>query len=396
MFTDIEGSTRLLQHLGTRYSDLLDEHRALIIAAVENAGGRVFGREGDALFCSFPTAAAGVAAAADAQRAIEMHEWPPDGRIRARIGVHSGEAVESKGDYVGLTVHQVARIMSAGHGGQVLVSESTRRLLNDMPAGVELRDLGERRLKDLAAPERLYQLVIEGLDERFPPLRTLETRANNLPVQLTSFVGRAEMAAAREAFRETRLLTLTGPGGTGKTRLSLQLAADLSDEFEDGVFFVPLDSISDPDLVAPAIASALGVALSGAAVPLDAVIEFVGAKRMMLLLDNFEQVVDASFVVGRLLREAPNVKVLVTTRIVLNVYGERDFPVPPLGLPTAVDGMLSAEEAIRNEPVELFVDRARAVQRRFELTDENVPLAVGICRRLDGLPLAIELAAART
>src|SRR3954469_13756168 len=325
-----------------------------------------------------------------------MHEWPADGRIRVRMGVHTGEAIESNGDYVGLTVHQVARIMSAGHGGQVLVSESTRRLLNDTPRGVELRDLGERRLKDLAAPERLFQLIIEGLDERFPPLRTLDTHANNLPVQLTSFVGRAEMAAAGDALHETRLLTLTGPGGTGKTRLSLHLAADVSDEFEDGVFFVPLDSISDPELVAPAIVSALELAASGSASPLDAVLEFIGGKRVLLLLDNFEQVVDAAPVVNRLLREAPNLKILVTTRIVLGIYGERDFPVPPLGLPSADTGRLTAEQAIRHEAVELFVDRARAVQPAFVLTDENAPLVVDICRRLDGLPLAIELCAART
>ena len=396
LFTDIEGSTRLLQHLGQRYGDLLEEHRALIGAAVDAAGGRVFGREGDAVFSAFPTAAAGVAAAADAQRALETHAWPDDGRIRVRMGVHTGEAIESNGDYVGLTVHQVARIMSAGHGGQVLVSESARRLLNETPPGVELRDLGERRLKDLAAPERIYQLIIEGLDDRFPPLRTLDTHANNLPVQLTSFVGRAEMVAAGEALRGTRLLTLTGPGGTGKTRLSLQLAADVSDEFEDGIFFVPLDAITDPDLVAPAIVSALGLAASGSVPPVDAVLEFIGAKRVLLLLDNFEQVVDAAPIVNRLLREAPNVKILVTTRIVLGIYGERDFPVPPLGLPPADSGRLTAEQAIRYEAVELFVDRARAVQSKFALTDENAPLVVDICRRLDGLPLAIELCAART
>ena len=327
---------------------------------------------------------------------LESHAWPDDGRIRVRMGVHSGAAIEMNGDYVGLAVHQAARIMAAGHGGQVLVSEATRRLLQELPPGVELRDLGERRLKDLAAPERLYQLVIEGLDDRFPPLRTLDTRANNLPIQVTSFVGRAELAAALAAFSETRLLSLTGPGGTGKTRLSLQLAAEMSDEFEDGVFFVALDSIVDVHLVSSAIASTLGVAIGGTTAPLDAVIEYLGDKKVLLLLDNFEQVVDAAPDVSRLLRELPNIKILVTTRVVLRVYGEREFPVPPLGLPPPDGGRLTADEANRYEAIELFVERARAVQPSFVLTDETAPLVVDICNRLDGLPLAIELAAART
>ena len=396
LFTDIEGSTRLLQHFGDQYSALLETHRALIAAAVNRAGGRVVGTEGDSFFCSFPTAAGGVSAAADAQRALEAHDWPEDGRIRVRMGVHTGEAVESKGDYVGLAVHQAARIMAAAHGGQVLVSEATRRLVPNLPEGTELRDLGEKRLKDLAAPERLYELVIDGLQDRFPALRTLDARANNLPVQLTSFVGRAELAAARDAFAETRLLTLTGPGGTGKTRLALQLAAEMSDAFADGVFFVGLDSIVDVDLVPPAIASALGITAGGAKGPLEAVIDYLADKQMLLLLDNFEQVVEAAPDVSRLLHEAPRIKLLVTTRVVLRVYGEREFPVPPLGLPPAESSELTAEEALGYEAIELFVDRARAVHPAFALSDESAPLVVDICRRLDGLPLAIELAAART
>ena len=396
LFSDIEGSTRLLQQLGDKYSALLDAHRALISAAVAAAGGRVFGTEGDAIFASFPTAAGAITGAADAQRALAAYDWPPDARIRVRMGLHSGEAMETNGDYVGLAVHQVARIMSAGHGGQVLVSEATRRLAPQLPPGTELRDLGERRLKDLAAPERLYQLVIEGLDERFPALRTLDTRSNNLPVQVTSFIGRTELAEARKAFADTRLLTLTGPGGTGKTRLALQLAAEMSDDFDDGVFFVALDFITDPALVAPAIAGAVGLEVTGPIAPIDAVIEFLGAKKILLVLDNFEQIVDAASDVARLVREAPNVKVLVTTRIFLRVYGEREFPVPPLGLPSADAAPLSAAEAERYEAVQLFVDRARAVQPAFALTNETAPIVVDICVRLDGLPLAIELAAART
>lgn len=395
LFTDIEGSTRLLQALGAAYGPLLDQHRVLLAGAIAAAGGRIFGTEGDAVFSSFATATAALVAAADGQRALAGHPWPDNGRIRVRMGIHTGEAIESDGNYVGLAVHQVARIMSAGHGGQVLVSEGTRRLAQ-LPPGLELRDLGERRLKDLAAPERLYQLVADGLGDRFPPLRTLDTRTNNLPVQLTSFVGRAELAVALEAFANTRLLTLTGPGGTGKTRLALQVAAESSDSFDDGVFFVPLDAISDAALVAPAIASAVGLEISGSTEPVVALVEFLADKNALLLLDNFEQVVEAAPIVARLLREAPQIKILVTTRIVLRLSGEQELPVPPLGLPAIDNGPLPADEALTYEAIALFVERARALQPSFALTDQTAPLVVDICRRLDGLPLAIELAAART
>jgi predicted ATPase len=234
------------------------------------------------------------------------------------------------------------------------------------------------------------------LDDRFPPLKTLDARHNNLPVQVTTFVGRAELAAARAALAQTRLLSLTGPGGTGKTRLALQLAAAVSDEFADGVFLVPLDAISDGELVVPAIAAALGLTPSGTAPPLDQLLAFLRELNVLLVLDNFEQVVDAAPIVGQLLRAGPGVKILVTTRIVLRIYGERELPVPPLGLPPAHADLSTAELAGRYEAVELFVDRARAVQPQFTLTEENARLVVDIVRRLDGLPLAIELAAART
>jgi predicted ATPase/class 3 adenylate cyclase len=396
VFSDIEGSTKLLQRLGDRYAATLDEHRRLIAAAVESNGGRVFGSEGDALFCAFPTAGGAIAAAAAAQRSLTGHEWPEDGAVRVRMGVHSGEALATGGDFVGLALHQVARIMAAGHGGQVLVSEATRLLLPALPAGLELRDLGERRLKDLASAERLYQLVGAGLPDRFPALRTLDSKPNNLPVQLTSFVGRAELAAARDALVGTRLLTLTGPGGTGKTRLALQLAGEASDGFADGVFFVALDSVRDAGLVPSVIASTIGLNVSGSVPPLDAVIEFLREKHVLLVLDNFEQVVDAATDVARLLREAPDIKIVVTTRIVLRLYGEQEFPVGPLGLPSESEHHFTAQDATHYEAVRLFVERAMAVQPAFMLTDQSAPLVVEIARRLDGLPLAIELAAART
>ncbi len=396
LFSDIEGSTRLIQQLGDAYPGVLAEHRRLIGDAVTSNGGSIFGTEGDALFCAFASPVGAVSAAAAAQRALGEHEWPVDAEIKVRMGIHTGQALLTGGDYVGLSLHEVARITAAGHGGQVLVSETTRRLLTALPAGLELRDLGERRLKDLSAPARIYQLVGEGLGDRFPPLRTLDQRANNLPVQLTTFVGRAELAVAQAALAETRLLTLTGPGGTGKTRLALQLAAVASDAFEDGVYFVGLDAVVEPALVPSEIATTIGLSVTGSTPPLQAIVEYLREKELLLVLDNFEQVVDAAATVGQLLRDAPRIKIIVTTRIVLHTYGERELPVPPLGLPPPGEQRLSASDASEYEAVQLFVERAMAVQPAFMLTDENAPQIVDITRRLDGLPLAIELAAART
>ena len=396
LFTDIEGSTRLIQALGDDYPRVLDEHRRLITGAVEGEGGRIFGSEGDAVFAAFDSGSAALAAAADAQKALAAHKWPAGAEIRVRMGIHTGEALLTGGDYVGLALHQVARIMAAGHGGQVLVSDATRRLAASLPAGLELRDLGERRLKDLASAERLFQLTGGGLADKFPPLKTLDSKPNNLPIQLTSFVGRDELAAAVEALRTTRLLTLTGPGGTGKTRLALQLAAEVSDEFPDGVYFVALDSVHDPQLVVSSIAATIGIAVGGGIAPIDALIERLRGQRVLLVLDNFEQVVEAAADVARLLREAADVKVLVTTRIVLRIYGEHEFPVPPLGLPAESVRSFTAADAARYEAVRLFTERAMAVQPSFALSNETAPMVVDIVRRLDGLPLAIELAAART
>jgi predicted ATPase/class 3 adenylate cyclase len=395
LFTDIEGSTRLLQALGDGYRDVLARQRTLIGDAAATHGGTVFGSEGDALFMAFANANAGIRAAADAQRALAAYGWPNARPVRVRMGVHTGEVTALAGNYVGLPLHQVARITAAGHGGQVLVSEATRQLAGDDLAGLGFRDLGEHRLKDLAHPERLYQLQVPGLDDAFPPLRTLENRPNNLPVQLTSFVGRAEIEAAAGLLRSVRLLTLTGPGGTGKTRLALQLAAELAEEFPDGVFFVALDAVTDPDVVPSVIATGLGLSSTSAEPPVERLIEYVSHRRILLVLDNFEQVVDAAPIVGRLLREATDLKVAVTSRVPLRISGEHEFPVPPLALPEPIDAATAAT-AMESEAVRLFVERAMAVQPSFRLTDENAAAVVEIVRRLDGLPLAIELAAART
>ncbi|HKO34712.1 MAG TPA: adenylate/guanylate cyclase domain-containing protein, partial [Candidatus Limnocylindria bacterium] len=261
VFTDIQGSTQAAQRLGDRWPPILDRHNQLLAEMVAASQGVVFGTEGDALFAVFETAPRAIAAAVAAQRALVAEPWDGGESVHVRMGVHSGEGTVSGDTYVGIDVHRVARIASAGHGGQVLVSAAARMLgESSLPDGVSLRDLGEFRLKDLSRPEHVSMLVIEGLSDEFPPLRTLDAVPNNLPTQLTTFLGRErELAEAAALLEQARLLTLTGPGGTGKTRLSLQLAADATDRFRDGVYFVPLGTIDKPALVLPTIAQALGM-----------------------------------------------------------------------------------------------------------------------------------------
>jgi predicted ATPase/class 3 adenylate cyclase len=396
LFTDIQGSTRLLTEAGSQYAALLAEHRRLIGAAVAGSGGSIFGTEGDAVFAVFDRAGAALAAAAEMQRAIERHPWPDGRQIRVRAGIHSGEVALTDGGYVGLAIHEVARISAAGHGGQVLVSAATRELAADaQPLGVILRDLGEHRLKDFAHSVRLYQLAGDGLADGFPPLRTMGSRSDNLPPQLTSFVPRDEVEEAMRLLAGTRLLTLTGPGGTGKTRLALKVAADVIEDFADGVVFVPLDGISDPELVPSAIVTALGLASGsgGASEPMKRIVEYLRDRSALVVLDNFEQVVDAAPLLAELQREATGVKVLATSRVPLRVSGEQELPVPPLSVPG--DGAISADEALRSEAVRLFVERATAARPDFRLSDDSAATVADIVRRLDGLPLAIELAAAR-
>ena len=356
LFTDIDGSTRLLHELGERYVEVLAEHRRLLREAFEAQGGVEVDTQGDAFFVAFPRAQGALAAAAAAQAALGA------GPVRVRMGIHTGEPMVTDEGYVGMAVHRGARVMSAGHGGQVLVSEATQRLCGE---GFELLDLGPQRLKDMTEPQHLYQL---GAGE-FPPLKSLNR--TNLPVTGSPLVGReAELERLLALLRDgLRAVTLTGTGGSGKTRLALQAAAELVGEFRDGVFWVPLAGLRDPDLVLASIAEALGVR--------EELALYLAEREALLVLDNFEQVIDAAGSLAELLAACPRVKALVTSRAPLHVDAEQEFPLDPLA---------------KEEGVMLFVERARAAGRHLE-ADGTV---AEICRRLDNLPLALELAAART
>jgi predicted ATPase/class 3 adenylate cyclase len=399
LFSDIEGSTRLLQGLGERYPEVLESHQLLLRNAFTSGGGTVVSTQGDSFFVVFPAAPEALAAAVHAQQALAEHAWPEDGEVRVRIGVHSGLGTLGGDSYVGVDVHRAARIAAAGHGGQVLVSESTRALVEHaLSEGVTLRDLGEHQLKDLLKPERIFQLVHPGFPSEFPPLATLTHRPNNLPTQTSEFLGRdTELAAIRDLLDApgARLLTLTGPGGIGKTRLALQSAADQTERFEDGLYFVELSPVRDPDAVFETILRAIGLTEASARGPLEALKQQLESKHTLVLLDNFEQVIDAADGVADLLGRCPRLKILVTSREALTVRGEHVFPIPPLSVPPDTVTQMSAEMVAHYEAVRLFVERAREARPSFALTDDNAVAVAEICARLDGLPLAIELAAAR-
>jgi len=397
LFTDIEGSTRLVQKLDDRYGDLLAAHCQIMRDSIASAGGTELGTEGDSFFAVFPSASGGMAATVAAQRALAAQRWPDGVDVRVRMGLHTGDGKLGGENYLGLDVHRAARIAAAGHGGQIVLSDTTNALgRQELPPGTSIRELGAHRLKDLANPERLYQLVVPELQSDFPALRTLDARANNLPVQLTSFVGRDEEIAAVGALLDrSRLVTLTGPGGTGKTRLGLQVAAERLTRYADGVFFVELAPVGDPDLVASAIASTLAVREAADRPLRDTLRDWLGDREMLLVLDNFEQVLGAAPLVNDLLSGAPRLRVLVTSRAVLHVHGEQEHPVPPLRIPDAAS-LPSAESLSHYEGVTLFVERAMAVRPDFTITPEAAPAIAEIVARLDGLPLAIELAAAKS
>ena len=394
LFTDIEGSTKLLQRAGDAYTDLLAVHRRLLREVFDAQNGYEVDTQGDAFFVAFASVRDAVAAAAGAQQALAAHAWPEHCEVSVRIGVHTGEPQLVEGAYVGLDVHHAARVMAAGHGGQVLVSHATRELLAE---AFELLDLGAHRLKDLSRPEHLYQVKIEGLRSTFPALKTLENRPTNLPAPPTALIGRDRQLSQLDSLlstQEVRLVTLTGPGGTGKTRLALATAAQMIDEFPNGVYFVSLASLRDADLVTPAVLHALGVREQPGEAAGETLRAYLADRQMLLVLDNFEQVLSAAVDIASLLAGAPNVKALVTSRAPLHLSGERTYGVPPLTLPD-LERLPELAGLHEYEAVRLFVERAQAARADFALTAGNAPAVAEICVRLDGLPLALELAAAR-
>jgi predicted ATPase/class 3 adenylate cyclase len=395
LFTDIEGSTQLLQELGESYPGVQHMHSKIVRRALAEANGVEVRTEGDSFLVAFRRPTEAVRAATAAQRRLSAASWPHGRPLRVRMGIHTGEGIRGGDEYIGIDVNRAARIAAAAWGGQVILSEVTKVLVERaLPENVVLRRLGVHRLKDLRDPEVLYDLSIEGVPSRFPPPRTLEV-PTNLPAELASFVGREDdLARVRVHLPEARLLTLTGPGGTGKTRLALRIAAETTD-FSDGKFFVDLAPVTDAHLVVPTIAATLGVREEGWEQPVkERLADHLRDRRLLLVLDNFEQVLDAAPVVTWLLAEAPHLTVLVTSRAPLHVQGEQVVRVEPMDVPDPKTRS-SLTDLLANDAVALFVQRAAAVSPGFRLTEDNAAEVVELLSHLDGLPLAIELAASR-
>ena len=392
LFSDIEGSTVLLGRLGDQYGEALSAHRKLVRAAIGAWHGREMGTEGDSFFVVFESAGDAVGCCLAAQRALAGHDWPGGVAVWVRMGLHSGEPTPYEDGYIGLDVHRAARISAAAHGGQVVLSEATRVLAESgLPAGVSFRDLGFHRLKDITAPERIFQLAGPGLRERFPPLKSLGARTS-LPVPVTPLIGRDDdlkQVCAAISRPGVRLVTLTGTGGVGKTRLALAAAAALGEAFPHGVFFAPLAAVTNAEVMWKTLADRLDVSVEGRAA--DAVTAYLAERRALLVLDNLEQLDEAAAVVAALIGAAPELVVLATSRRPLHVQGEHELLVPPLQMPSETTVQAVAESGA----VRLFVQQAEMVRSGFAVTADNAADVAAICRRLDGLPLAIELAAAR-
>jgi predicted ATPase/class 3 adenylate cyclase len=400
LFTDIEGSTKLWQGQPAQMSAALARHDTVLRGIIERHGGRVFKTIGDAFCAAFATALDALEAALELQVGLAAETWDLARPVRVRAALHTGEAEERDNDYFGQTLNRVARLLSIGHGGQVLLSLVTAELVRDtLPDGVTLKEMGEQRLKDLTRPESVFQLMHASLPDTFPPLNSLDLHPHNLPTQLTPLIGREKELETVEKLlldEGTRIVTLTGPGGMGKTRLGLQAAADLIEHFRHGVYFVDLASTADPGLIARAVARTLHIQETARRPLLEEIAEFMREKRVLLLLDNFEQLTAGAVVIADLLGTCPHLTFLVTSRESLSLRAEKVYSVPPLAMPPGrTRRAVSAKALSQYESVRLFIERALVVNQDFHVDDQNAPAVAEICVRLDGIPLAIELAAAR-
>src|SRR5271169_4363085 len=399
LFTDIEDSIRLWEADREAMAEASGRHNRIVREQIEGAGGHIFQTVGEAFRAVFADPAAALRCAVALQRAVGVEPWPPGSPVRVRVALHSGACVERDGDYFGPVVNRAARLLAAGHGGQVLVSGGTRELLADrLAGGIGLRDLGEHRLKDLGRAERVFQVTGPGLAGGFGPLRSLDDPAlrHNLPSQPTSFVGRAaELAELRSLVSGgSRLVTIAGPGGIGKSRLALQIAAEVLDGAGDGVWLVELAPVAEPELVARTVAAVLQVREEPERPMLDTLVEAVGDRYLLVVLDNAEHVLGAAAKLADvLMRSCPRAYLLVTSREPLGVSGERVFRVPPLAVPPA--DLAALDRLAAFESVQLFAERAAMYRRGFALDDANAAAVAAVCVRLDGIPLALELAAAR-
>jgi predicted ATPase/class 3 adenylate cyclase len=394
LFTDIEASTQRWERQRAAMEQAFARHEEIMRAAMEQHGGYVYKMIGDAFQVAFSTAPAALAAAVSAQRALFREPWGESKPVKVRMALHTGETEERGDDYVGPLLNRVARLMSAAHGGQILMTQATYELVRDaQPEGVTLRDMGEHRLKDIERPERIYQLVAEDLPQDFPPLKTLDAHPNNLPLKLTSFVGRrAELAEVRKLLDSTRLLTLTGPGGVGKTRLALQTAVLSLDEYKNGVYFVPLASVSSTENALHSIADTLRFNIGSHSVFVDfkkQLLEYLRDQSMLMVMDNFEHLVESAGLVTDLLENTTDLKIMVTSRERLNLQGEWIYNVEGMDFPENGHPDGNGEYSA----VELFLERAQQVEPHLALSEENHSSINQICRMVAGMPLAIELAA---